>query len=113
MASGNRIQPSSAGVRVDDALVRPPSVEITVDGMRVQACPGESIAAALLVAGRRALRMSPRLGLPRGAFCMMGACQECLVQVDGRLALACQTPVRAGMRVETGGAGGCPISTWS
>ncbi|WP_321892992.1 2Fe-2S iron-sulfur cluster-binding protein, partial [Paraburkholderia tropica] len=29
------------------------------------------------------------------------SCQECLVMVDGRRALACQTPVRAQMRVET------------
>ena len=86
--------------------MRPPSVEITVDGMPVVACPGESLAAALLIAGHRALRASPRLGQPRGAFCLMGVCQECVVQVDGRLVPACQTPVRAGMRVETGGAGG-------
>jgi predicted molibdopterin-dependent oxidoreductase YjgC len=106
MSGANRIQQTSTGARIEGALVRPPSVEITVDGMPLQACPSESIAAALLVAGRRALRTSPRLRLPRGAFCLMGVCQECLVQVDGRLVPACQTPVRAGMRVETGGAGG-------
>jgi predicted molibdopterin-dependent oxidoreductase YjgC len=31
---------------------------------------------------------------------MMGTCQQCLVRVDGRLAQACITPVRAGMVVE-------------
>ena len=103
MASANRIQQSSAGARIKGALVRPPSVEIVVDGSPVAACPGESLAAALLVAGRRALRASPRLGMPRGAFCMMGVCQECLVRVDGRLVPACQTAVRPGMRVETDG----------
>jgi predicted molibdopterin-dependent oxidoreductase YjgC len=106
MASANRIQQSSAGVRIEGAVLRPPSVEITVDGVPLRACRSESIAAALLVAGRRALRTSPRLQLPRGVFCLMGVCQECLVQVDGRLVLACQTPVRAGMRVETGRAAG-------
>jgi predicted molibdopterin-dependent oxidoreductase YjgC len=34
-------------------------------------------------------------------FCLMGSCQECLVRVDGRRALACQEPVRDGMVVVT------------
>ena len=92
-----------SGRRIEGALARPQLVEIVVDGTPIAACQGESLAAALLVAGRRALRASPRLGLPRGAFCMMGVCQECLVRVDGRLVPACHTAVRPGMRVETDG----------
>lgn len=106
MVSAKPIRQSSSGVRIEGAVVRPPFVEITVDGVPLEACRNESIAAALLIAGRRTLRTSPRLRLPRGAFCLMGVCQECLVRADGRLVLACQTPVRAGMRVETGGAEG-------
>jgi len=95
-----------SGRRIEGALARPRPVEIHVDGMPVAACAGETIVAALLVSGRRALRRSPRLDRPRGAFCMMGVCQECLVRVDGRPVPACQTPVRAGMRIETGGGDG-------
>lgn len=76
---------------------------IMVDGAEVGAYPGESVATALLAAGHRILRRSPRNGEPRGPFCLMGACQECLVRVDGRAALACRTPVRAGLAIATGG----------
>ena len=65
----------------------------------VRALAGESVAAALLSAGIRRLRASPRAGGARGLFCAMGVCQECVVLVDGRTAAACQEPVRAGMRV--------------
>jgi sarcosine oxidase subunit alpha len=49
------------------------------------------------------LRDSPRTGEPRGAFCFMGACQECLVHVDGMPRQACMTPVRHGMVIERRG----------
>ena len=62
---------------------------------------GETVAVALLCAGRLDVRRSPRTGGPRGAFCMMGVCQECLVRVDGVLRQACLTPVEDGMRVES------------
>lgn len=104
ITNASRAAQHLTGRRVEGTLARPRPVEIVVDGTPVAACPGESLAAALFVAGRRALRRSPRLGRPRGAFCMMGICQECLVRADGRLVPACQTPVRAGMRIETGGA---------
>ena len=61
---------------------------------------------ALLCAGRLDVRRSPRTGSPRGAFCMMGVCQECLVRVDGVLRQACLTPVEDGMRVESVDPGG-------
>jgi aerobic-type carbon monoxide dehydrogenase small subunit (CoxS/CutS family) len=55
---------------------------------------------ALALAGRLELRKSPKAGRPRGLFCLMGSCQECLVRVDGEPVLACLEPVRAGMKVE-------------
>jgi predicted molibdopterin-dependent oxidoreductase YjgC len=77
----------------------PAALCIRVDGADVPACPGQSLAAALLAAGLRRLRRAPRTGAPRGAFCMMGVCQECLVRVDGQVAQACMTQVVAGMSV--------------
>jgi D-hydroxyproline dehydrogenase subunit gamma len=62
---------------------------------------GANLAASLFVAGVRTLRASPRLHQPRGMFCLMGSCQECLVMVSGQRKLACQIAVTAGLRVES------------
>lgn len=88
--------------RFDGALVRGPQVEILVDGRPVQAFAGESVAAALLAAGRRALRTTARRGEPRGLYCNIGVCFDCVMAIDGRPNVrTCQTPVRDGMRVES------------
>ena len=79
------------------------TVTIRVDGEPVQAVEGEMLAAALMAAGLWELRKSPRLGAPRGAFCLMGVCQECAIHVDGRLAQACLTPVTERLAVELRG----------
>jgi sarcosine oxidase subunit alpha len=79
-------------------ITRPTEVEFLHAGQRLRAPVGESLAAALMAAGLRRLGEGP--GSPRAAFCMMGTCQQCLVRVDGKLAQACLTPVRAGMVVE-------------
>jgi predicted molibdopterin-dependent oxidoreductase YjgC len=77
-------------------------VALLVDGERLEAEATVSLAAALLAAGRRRLRTTPRGGEPRGLFCGMGVCFDCLVTVDGRPGVrACLTRVRDGMRVET------------
>jgi predicted molibdopterin-dependent oxidoreductase YjgC len=60
---------------------------------------GIMLAASLLEAGILTLRHSPRAGAPRGAFCFMGVCQECVVQVDGATVQACLVPTVPGMRV--------------
>ena len=70
-----------------------------VDGQPLSAFEGESVAAALLAAGVLYLRSSSRLGQPRGVFCAMGVCQECVVEVDGRTVPACLTPIRDGMEI--------------
>ena len=77
-------------------------VQIEVQGRPVEAYHGESLAVALGVAGHVHLRDSPVAGGPRGAYCMMGVCQECVVTVDGQRVTACSTPVRAGMVVNLG-----------
>jgi predicted molibdopterin-dependent oxidoreductase YjgC len=93
-------------LRMIDGVVRPDPVDITVDGETVAAIPGEMLAAAMLAAGLRHLRDSPRDGTPRGALCFMGACQECLVEADGQIVQACQQPVREGMQVRRYGRSG-------
>lgn len=91
-----------AAKRIETGVVRHGRATITVDGNAVQAYPGESLAAALLVATGPAFRVTAS-GARRGPFCNMGVCFECLVSVDGEQGVrACMTPVRDGMRVETG-----------
>jgi aerobic-type carbon monoxide dehydrogenase small subunit (CoxS/CutS family) len=70
-----------------------------VDGVSIQARNGECLAIALAIAGVRVLRHSPAAGAPRGMFCLMGSCQECVVHVDEAPTLACIETVRPGMRV--------------
>jgi predicted molibdopterin-dependent oxidoreductase YjgC len=77
-------------------------VEITIDGIELAAIPGDSIASAMLAHGIRAMRTMPESGSPRGYFCGVGRCSDCVVTVDGELnVVACTTYVRRGMRIET------------
>jgi hypothetical protein len=93
--------------RLTGAIERGRAVELVVDGTPIPAFEGESVAAALLAAGRRALRVSPRRAEPRGMYCGIGVCFECLMAVDdGPAVRTCQLPVRDGMRVATLGADG-------
>lgn len=78
------------------------TVILRVDGREISAIDGEALIGALHAAGVLALRESPREGLARGAFCFMGACQECRVRVGDRIALACRESVRAGLEVKLG-----------
>jgi aerobic-type carbon monoxide dehydrogenase small subunit (CoxS/CutS family) len=78
---------------------------ITVDGQPVRAFAGESVASALLALGRRTFRHTGH-GAPRGLFCGMGVCFDCLVTVDGvENVRACLTPVAEGMEIDTEGRG--------
>lgn len=83
------------------AGARGPRVTLLVNGQSLGAHAGEMLAAVLLAAECTVLRHSPRARATRGAFCFMGSCQECLVQVDGAQRLACRTPVADGMQVVT------------
>jgi NADPH-dependent 2,4-dienoyl-CoA reductase/sulfur reductase-like enzyme len=75
-----------------------PGFRIRFAGKEVTAFPGESIAAALAAAGVLATR-STASGEPRGAFCGMGVCGECLVMVDGTPQRACMTAASPGLEV--------------
>jgi len=76
------------------------SVTIEFEGRAISARQGDSVAAALLSAGQGVFRETPVSGAPRGPFCMMGICFDCLVEIDGLANIqACMTEVRAGMRI--------------
>jgi D-hydroxyproline dehydrogenase subunit gamma len=80
------------------------TVTIQLDGKPLTIAAGGSLAAALLQVGIRKLRSSPRDRAPRGAFCLMGVCQECVVLVDGTIEQACLVEPLDGMTVTLGGA---------
>jgi predicted molibdopterin-dependent oxidoreductase YjgC len=70
------------------------------DGKEIHAREGDSVATALLAAGELVTRTTPVGRAPRGPYCMMGACFDCLAEVDGVVGVqTCLAPVRAGMRV--------------
>lgn len=76
------------------------AVAIVFDGRAVQAREGDSVAAAILAAGIAVTRRTPVSGAPRGPYCMMGVCFDCLVEIDGMPnCQACMVEVREGMRV--------------
>lgn len=76
----------------------PPDCTILWEGRELPARAGESLAAALLAAGELVFRETPVGGAPRGPLCLMGACFDCLVVVDGvQNVQACMTPVKPGL----------------
>jgi predicted molibdopterin-dependent oxidoreductase YjgC len=76
---------------------------IFVDGRPVGAREGDSAASAMLAAGINVTRLTPVSGAPRGPWCMMGACFDCIAIVDGQRGVrTCVTPARDGLRVDTG-----------
>ncbi|MPV85187.1 (2Fe-2S)-binding protein [Ostreibacterium oceani] len=75
------------------------SVTIYWQGQAIPAKTDDSIASALLAAGINSNRNSPVSGQPRGPFCMMGSCFECLVLLNGCVVQACMMPVADQMAV--------------
>jgi predicted molibdopterin-dependent oxidoreductase YjgC len=77
-----------------------PPVHFTFDGRPLQGSKGETVALALLAAGIVVFRQTPRTASPRGPYCLIGQCFECLVEIDGRAnCQACMTMIEEGMRV--------------
>ncbi len=77
----------------------PQKVTITFDGQKLSAREGDTIAAALLVSGLRSMRSTKVSGQRRAPYCMMGACFECLVEIDGETVQACMVSVKAEMTI--------------
>jgi predicted molibdopterin-dependent oxidoreductase YjgC len=76
-------------------------VRITVDGAELACRAGDSVAAALFASGRNDCRDTVVNEVPRGPYCMMGVCYDCLVTIDGQPnRQACMTLVREGMVIE-------------
>jgi predicted molibdopterin-dependent oxidoreductase YjgC len=77
-------------------------LSFTFDGRVLTAREGDTVAAALLVNGVQACRQTPVSGVPRGPYCMMGVCFDCLVIINGvGNRQGCLVLLRDGMRIET------------
>ena len=80
---------------------RAPLRDLTFDGRPISGYADETIAACLVANGIGAFR-TDRAGAPRGMYCGMGVCFECLVRVDGRENVrACMTALGGAGRIET------------
>lgn len=84
---------------IDPATAAAP-LTVTVDGVPVDVQRGDSVAAAVLLAGHGVYRATVVGEAPRAPFCMMGVCFDCLVEVDGvPNRQGCLIPVSEGMRI--------------
>ncbi|MDD6305824.1 MAG: (2Fe-2S)-binding protein [Clostridiales bacterium] len=76
-------------------------VTFTYDGKQLEGYEGEPIAAALKAAGVMVHRHTKK-GSPRGIFCAIGRCTDCVMVVDGKPNIrTCVTPLTEGMQVKT------------
>lgn len=82
-----------------------PRVDVMFDGQLLSLPTGSNLAAALLAAGVGVFRLSPVSGAPRAAHCMMGACFDCLVEIDGVVRQACMLEVTDGLVISRAPAG--------
>ena len=91
-----------ASRRIVEGVQRGAPFRFTLDGAPVEAFPGETIATALLAAGRRIARRTARRGTPRGLFCAIGVCHDCRMVVDGEANVrTCLAPAQPDMVVKT------------
>lgn len=80
---------------------------IIVDSIQIEAVVGEPILASLLAAGIYVTRSTEKYSEPRGLYCGIGVCTDCLVTADGVPNVrSCVTPVKAGMVIKTRGGEG-------
>jgi D-hydroxyproline dehydrogenase subunit gamma len=74
---------------------------VEIDGEPVALDGPVSVLAAAVRLGKLALTNAVD-GTPRGGYCLIGLCFECLVEVDGVPRVqACTTTCRDGMKVRT------------
>lgn len=77
-------------------------VTFTLDGQKLQGYEGEPVAAALRAAGVMVHRYTLKNHEPRGVFCAIGRCTDCVMIIDGQPNVrTCVTPLKAGMNIQT------------
>lgn len=82
-------------------------MRVTFDGRPIMASVGQSVGGALTAAGILSWRTTRVAGRPRGLFCGIGVCFDCLIGVDGvPNQRACLIPVVDGMVLDSGDGAG-------
>ncbi len=85
----------------DKEVSRGQEVGITLNGNKITAFEGETVATVMMAENMVAMRTTSE-GQPRGVYCGMGVCFDCLVVVDGIAnTRACMTWIKSGMRIQT------------
>nr|WP_246858709.1 (2Fe-2S)-binding protein [Citricoccus sp. SGAir0253] len=75
-------------------------VTATFNGAALTAAAGSTVGAALVTNGIRSWRSTRAHDRPRGLFCGIGVCFDCLVEVDGAPnQRACMVTLRPGMAI--------------
>ncbi|WP_375748547.1 (2Fe-2S)-binding protein [Vibrio sp. HN007] len=75
-------------------------IDVVINGNRYQVPEGISVWSALALFELTTTRLAPVTGEARSAYCAMGVCFECLVEIDGMPnQRACSTKVQKGMRI--------------
>ncbi len=78
------------------------TVEVTLNGQKIQVSQGMTVAAMALTQSLRYTRTTSVSDSKRSPFCMMGVCYDCLMVIDGKAnQRACATYIKKGMQIET------------
>jgi predicted molibdopterin-dependent oxidoreductase YjgC len=97
--SANALLSEPRFVRVGEENRKP--IHLVIDGADVSALEGDTVMIAILTNKGR-LRKSEFGGEARSGFCLMAACQDCLVwTAAGDRLRACDTPVSNGLSIVT------------
>ena len=87
-------------------------VPFTFDGRTMKGFEGEPIAIALRANGILIHRYTVKRNEPRGMFCAIGRCTDCIMVVDGVPNVrTCVEPLKEGMVVQTQIGNGPEISS--
>ncbi len=77
-------------------------VSVTINGQPVTAPQGQTVWATMALAGQTVTRKAALSNEDRSAFCAMGVCFECLVEIDNLPnQQACLHRVHEGMTIQT------------
>ena len=80
----------------------PKVLPFTLDGKDMTGYEGDSVAAALKAAGVMTHRYTAKNHRPRGIFCAIGRCTDCVMIVNGQPNVrTCITPLEEGMELRT------------
>jgi len=101
----NEVKTMNARIDIHPILgevVKGDKITFFFNGKEVEGYEGEPIAAALKASGLMVHRYTAKEHKPRGIFCAIGRCTDCVMVVDGVPNVrTCITPLKAGMDVKT------------